>query len=204
MRVDKVIIRAVLSTLTAAIVLFLFATLALCFIFPSTMMQFTFRLGMNDASVKYAKRAYKYTGETYYLAYGLDVAIWDKDVERIAECGLLLLQTEDFDTYCAEQDELLSKQGVGMQYNQFVYGQVSVAKYLCGEKTEAVDLAFAGLEESTFPENNAVVAVLSQARKLDDKETVQLIKLKLDGIASSLTETDKPYFDEVYGNLIGA
>ena len=203
MRVDKVIIRAVLSTLAAAIVLFAFATLALCFIFPSTMMELTFRADWNDASVKYAKRAYAYTGETYYLAYGLDVAIWDEDVERIDECGSMLLQTEDFDAYCETKNQKLSQQGVDMQYEQYVYGQVSVAKYLCGKKADAVETAFAGIEETSFPKNNAVVAILSYAIQAGDAETVNSIKAKMDDLSASLSETDKPYFDEVYGNLLG-
>lgn len=202
MRVDKVIIRAVLSTLAAAVVLFAFVTLALCFIFPSTMMELTFRADMNDASVKYAKRAYKYTGEAYYLAYGLDVAVWDKDNERIDDCGSLLIKTENFLGYCEQRNEQLSQQGISMTYEQYVCGQVSTAKYALGEKSEAVEVAFSPLTENAFPKNNAVVALLSMAKRAEDDETINLIKTKLDDISSALLEADKPYFEEIYANLI--
>ena len=202
MRVDKVIIRAVLSTLAAAVVLFAFVTLALCFIFPSTMMELTFRADMNDASVKYAKRAYKYTGEAYYLAYGLDVAVWDKDYERIDDCGSLLLQAEGFLGYCEKRNEQLSQQGISMTYEQYVCGQVCTAKYALGDKSEAVEVAFSALTGNIFPENNAVVALLSIAKRAEDDETVNSIKTKLDGLSPALSETDKPYFEEIYANLI--
>ena len=203
MRVDKVIIRAVLSTLAAVVVLFAFAILALCFIFPSTMMVLTFRADMNDASVRYAKRAYKYTGDAYYLAYGLDVAIWDKDAERIDTCGSLLLQADDFQTYCGQRNQQLTQQGVTMRYEQYVYGQVSVAKYACGNASDAVDVAFSSLEMRSFPQNNAVVALLSVAIQAGDNATVLAVKAEMDEIAPTLSETDKPYFDEIYENLLG-
>ena len=51
MSVDKVILRAALSTLAAILILFAFMILSLTYIFPSTMMGITYDLGMDGASI---------------------------------------------------------------------------------------------------------------------------------------------------------
>ncbi len=194
MRVDKVILRAALSTLAAIAALLAAMTLALCFIFPSTMMRITYDLGMDGASIRYANRAYSYTGDVYFIAFATEVAIGESNDAQIELCGEKLIDDENFDAHCQKRNEQVASEG---GYAQYVFGQVCLAKYRQGEKTEAIDKSFA-LVESGFPKNNAIAAVLLAALSQDDDETVQAVATKMNEMnASEFSETEKTYFEDL-------
>ncbi len=169
MSVDKVILRAVLSTLMAIGVLLVFMILSLCIAFPSTMMKITHDLGMDSSSIHFAERAYDGGEDIYYIAYATEVAIEDDKRDKIISCGERFIADDEFDRYCG---------GRGENYGQFIYGQVSVAKYEAGAKTEAVELAYDSLN-GRFPKNNAVIAMIVAAKGRGDSETLSLIANKL-------------------------
>ena len=189
MRTDKIVLRAVVSTLIAMAVLFGVMLLALCFIFPSTMMQITYNLGMEKWSVRTASRAYKTSNEAYYIAFATEVAIGADMYGEVERCGEVLISNERFVAYCETKDKQLKED---TSYQQYIYVQVCLAKYRLGKKQQAVDKAFSYIGE-TFPENNAVVAVLLTALNADDFDTANTIKTKLTALEMSVAETDKPY-----------
>ena len=199
MRVDKVILRAVLSTLAAIVILIAFMVLALCFIFPSTMMQITYDLGMDGASIRNARRAYKYSGDIKYIAYATEVAIGKEDDEYISECGKLFIADDEFVIYCQSRNKALPD-GVEGVYEQYVYGQVATAEYRLGNKEEAVSVAFDGVE-SAFPKNNAVVALLLIAFQNDDYDTLGSIYQGMDEIRSQISSDEMAYFMEIVSLL---
>ena len=192
MRLDKVIVRAVLSTLSAIIVLFGCMILALCFLYPSTMMNITYDLGMDKASVKYAARAYNHTDEVYYIAFATETAIGADLDEKIEECGLVFVQDSEFASYCAERD---AKMGLGEGYAQYVYAQVSLSQYRQGKKDEAVNTAFSAIANNTFPKNNAVEGLALTALVDGDKAVADKIQEKMMNIESGLSGEDKQNFD---------
>ena len=197
MRVDKVIIRAAVSTLVAILVLFAVMVLALVFIFPSTMMQIAYNLGMDGTSVSCAKRAYAYTDETYYIAFATEVAIGSDDDEEIEACGLSFINDDKvaFEEYCAAYQQKLGN--VNGEYEQYVYGQVSLAQYRQGKKAEAVETAFSGLS-ATFPQNNAAVILLLTAKNAGDNETLLLIDQKMQQLSSQLqTQAEREYLSRM-------
>lgn len=197
MRVDKVIVRAALSTLAAILVLFAVMLLALTFIFPSTMMRITYDLGMDGASVSCAKRAYAQTDETYYIAFATEVAIGSDDDEGIEECGLLFINDDPqaFETYCADYQTKLT--GIDGTYEQYVYGQVCLAQYRQGKTAEAVATAFAGLVDK-FPQNNAAALLALTAINADDTETVSLVKTEMNELSGKLTtDAERAYLARV-------
>lgn len=169
MNVDKVILRAVWSTLAAIGVLLVFIVGGLCAFFPSTSMQITYDMGMENSCIHFAQRAYKGSHEIYYIAYATEVAIEDDKTDKIAACGEQFITDENFEEYCDQKGE---------EYKRFIYGQVCISKYDKGEKEESVALAVASLEGG-FPEGNAVVAVLLKALQAKDGATVALIEQKL-------------------------
>ncbi len=169
MGIDKVILRAVWTTLAAIGALLLFIVVGLWAFFPSTSMQITYDMGMESSSIHFAERAYKSSHEIYYIAYATEVAIEDDKTEKIADCGEKFIADEDFEEYCSLKGE---------NYKQFIYGQVCVSKYNRGEKEESVALAVESLEGS-FPEGNALVAVLLTALQAEDTATVAVIADKL-------------------------
>lgn len=192
MRVDKVILRAALSTLAAIAALLAVMILALCFIFPSTMMRITYDMGMDGASIRYAKRAYAYTNDVSFIAFATEVAIGLDDYAQIETCGEELIADKNFDAHCAQKNALITSAG---GYEQYVFGQVCVAKYRQGEKTEAIEKAFA-LVESGFPKNNAVAAVLLTALSQKDGDTVSAVKEKMNEMdAGAFSASDREYFD---------
>ncbi len=195
MGVDKVILRSVLSTLAAIVLLFAFMIVALVGFYPATVMELTYDLGMDSTSVRFAERAYKESDDIYYIAYATEVAIGDKNYGKINSCGEKFIADEAFERYCAEKNENIAE-GVTGSYEQYVYGQVCMAKYARGEKSEAVDRAFE-LLGTGFPANNAVVAVLVKAMQNGDTETVGLIKGKMEERQDSVPSSDAEYFNAI-------
>ena len=147
MRIDKVILRATISTLLAIIVLFGVMLFALCYVFPSTMMNIAYDLGMDSASITCAKRSYERSGEIYYIAFATETAILSGDYEEIATCGKSLIEDDNdaFTQYCQEKTISMSDTVVG-NYEQYIYGQICVAEYRLGSKDKAVEDAFAYLQ----------------------------------------------------------
>ena len=193
MRVDKVIIKAFISTFSAIVLLFAFMFGMLSLAFPSTMMELSYDFGQDETSIRYAERAYDWFADPYYMAYAMEVAIGSDNQEKIETCGEVLTQDEEYFTqYCAEKQANLS--GTTTKYEDFLYGKIAVAKYEQGKKAEAVNYAFDTLKGG-FPLDNAAVAVFYSA--IGDKDTVDMIKGKMNEQASSIAEEDKAYFDEM-------
>ncbi len=181
MDVDKIILKSILSTLAAIGVLLVFMISALCAIFPSTMMEMTYDLGMESASIHFAERAYKESNDIYYIANATEVAIQEEKDEKIASCGERFIGDEHFSSFC---------EGKGEDYRQFIYGQVSVSKYHQGEKEQALALALQALETGRFPVNNALVALLVAAFEQQDAQTVALIREKMTTLQAEGTERE--------------
>ena len=201
MSVDKVIVKSILTSLAAIALLFAFMFLMLIGFYPSTMMELTYDLGMDASSIRYAERAYDWSGDEYFMANAMEMAIGLKDHEKIDSCGEKLIADEDFMEYCVYQNERLPE-GVELTYEQYVFGQVCVAKYEKGAKTEAVERAFA--LTVGFPQNNAVVAVLYTALGDKDTETINLIKGKMEQLqTATLSESEQAYFQTVFALING-
>ena len=173
MGLDKVIVKAVLTTLAAIGTLILFIVLGLCLIFPSTSMKFAYDMGMEKSCIHFAERAYRGSDDIYFIAYATEVAIEDGQTEKVISCGEKFIADDNFETYSALKGE---------GYGQFIYGQVCVAKYQEGEKMEAVALAYETLNGG-FPKGNALVAVLLASLKIEDTATVAQIQEKLNTIS---------------------
>ena len=173
MGLDKVIVKAALTTLAAIGTLILFIVLGLCLIFPSTSMKFAYDMGMEKSCIHFAERAYRGSDDIYFIAYATEVAIEDRQTEKVVSCGEKFIADDSFETYCSLKGE---------SYGQFIYGQVCVAKYQEGEKTEAVTLAYQSLNGS-FPKGNAMVAVLLSALKAGDEATLAQVQEKLEEIS---------------------
>ena len=190
MHTDKVIVRAVLSTLAAVFVLLVSMFAALAFLFPSTLMQITYDMGMDGASIRYATRSYDRSDEIYFIAFATEVAIGDSDYEKIDDCGSKFIVDKKFSRYADDRNSKMPE-GASVDYKQYIYGQVCVAKYRRNKKSEAVEKAFEW-NGDTFTENNAVVAVLLTSLVYKDGETVALIRGKLES-QKTANETEAAY-----------
>ena len=195
MSVDKVILRAFLSTLAAVLILFAFMVGALCLIYPQTMMNITYDMGMESASIFFAEEAYDRSKDGYYIQFATEVAIGEGDKKKINACGESLIKDEEFAELCADETDPIA-------YEQYIYGQICVAKYEL-KKGDAVARAFELVEETEFPRNNAIVAVLITALGKNDQATVSKIKGKMEERQASISETDSVYFNEVFALING-
>ena len=194
MAFEKLIRNAVLGTLSAIAGLLIFMLTALCVFFPSTMMEMTYDFGMDEASIYFAKRAYKSTNEITYIAHATEVAIGLDDEAKIVACAEQFIADEQFAHYCAERNEEMSGKIKGT-YEQYVYGQLCVAMYELGNRIEAVDRAFV-LLAGGFPQNNVVAAVATIALRAGDTEIAQKIREKIEQVqVESLSELDREYYD---------
>ena len=203
MRTDKVILRSFLTTLLAIALLFGVLLFILCFVFPASMMEITYDLGMNKATIKYAERAYNRTDDVYYVAFATETAILLEDNAKIEENGLKLIADDTFAQYCIVRNEEIAKKNetakenerVSITYEQYVFGQVTMSQYAQGKKTEAITTACASLGGG-FPKNNAVAILYLTAMKHVDAETSAVLKLKLEGLRSTeLSEADASYLE---------
>ena len=196
MRVDKVILKAFISTFSAIVLLLALMFSALALVFPSTMMHISYDFGWDRTSIRYAQRAYGWFEDTSYMAYAFEVAIGCGNQEKIEECGLLLVEDEEyFAQYCAEKGAKMPSTLTG-DYEDFIYGKIAVAKYEQGAKEEAVNYAFDTLQGG-FPMDNAAVAVLYAAASKGDKATMDMIKGKMEQQQASIADRDKAYFGKV-------
>ena len=199
MGVDKVILRAFLSTLAAIAILLVFMFSALTIIYPQTMMEITYNMGMESSSIHFAERSYKRSDEVYYIAYATEVAIGEKTNAKIISCAEKLIVDEAFEEYCERRDKEINEgkteeEKVETSYKQYIYGQYCVATYNQGEKQKAVDRAFE-LIGKDFPYNNAVVALAVTVKSVSDTETLDMIKGKMNILQKELDDT--AYIEEV-------
>lgn len=196
MGVDKVILRAFLSTLAAIAILFTFMLTALVCVYPQTMMEITYDLGMETPSIWFAEEAYKRTDDVGYIAYATEVAIGESKYGKVEECGERLIADDGFAGYCTEKNEAMADK-VTSSYDQYIYGQICVAMYEQGKQEEAVNRAFE-LTGQAFPRNNAVVALVVTATNANDAATLEKIKGKMEQLNESIPEgEDKAYLGEV-------
>ena len=203
MRVDKVIIKAFISTFSAIVLLFGFMFGVLSLAVPATMMELSYDFGRDETSIRYAERAYDWFADPYYMAYAMEVAISSDNQEKIETCGEELTKDEEYFTqYCAEKQAALDTQadllGVTMNYEDILYGKIAVAKYKQGKKEEAVNYAFDTLKGG-FSLDNSVMAVFYSA--VGDQDTVNMIKGKMNERAVNVAEEDKATFDEMLARM---
>ena len=190
MKLDKVIVRTMVSTLCAIAILCVSAVLFASFIFPSTMMSISYKLGNDSGAMKYAYSSYDRTKEVAYIAYATEVAFGVDNDEDIVRYGEEFVKDKDFDGYCAEVD-LRSGTAQGA-YRQYVYGRLVVSEYSIGEK----DKAFSYAEEAIgnkFAKNNAMVALLFEAMVEGDGATVQKVVNKMRDLTATLAGEDAAY-----------
>jgi len=196
MNIDKLVLKVVLKTLAAIAAMFVFLFSMLIIFFPSTMMDFTYKIGMDEASISYAKREYKRTDKIYYIARATETAIGLGDYEKIFSCGKAFIEDEEFASYSEAKNKNKPSGAVG-GYEQYIYGQVCVSEYALGKKMEAAERAFGYIGEE-FPVQNPVAAVLVNALVRGDFVTVEWIKGKMEQMqAANLSESDKAYYADI-------
>ena len=195
-KLDKIIIQSVLSTLCAILTLCVIAFTVANLLFPAVLIKVSYDLGNDVGAMGYAERAYKNTGNVYYIAYATEVAIGldeYSDVERYAE--EFISNGDAFLEYCKGEDELA---GLGEgAYRQRVFGQLVLAEYYQGKTEEAYEHAAQSLDGG-FPRNNAYVALFIGAMQKWDKPLVDKLVNEMKEMTPN-KEDDATYLSEILG-----
>ena len=196
MKWEKTVKDAALGTLAAVAVLFALMLITLHVLFPVTMMNITYNLGLDKSSLRFAKRAYKQTKDIYCVAFALEVAIGLDDETEIIWCGDKLSAAKEFESYCAKRNAQLPED-VLTPYELYVYGQVCTAMYETGERTDAIERACS--YTTGFPRNNplAVLAICALTADEKDENAIHLIKEKIQEMEEEISEADKAYYDDI-------
>ncbi len=208
MSVEKIILRSFLSTLAAIVTLLVFMVGMLVAVYPETMMNISYDMGMEKASVWFAERAYKRHDKIETIAFATTVAIEENMYDKILSCGDKMIVDNEFDEYCAAKDQE-NREKYGNQtvdgikivdilgdYDQYVYAQISVAQYKIGDKDGAVERA----KELTvgFPRNNALACLLLESYSDGDDALVDKLLLEMETLYSDAwEEDDKAYYNEI-------
>ena len=217
MSVEKIILRSFLTTLLAILMLLVFMVGVLVLVYPETMMNVAYDMGMEKSSIWYAERAYKRHGKIETIAFATTIAIEENMYDKIISCGGKMILDESFDEYCAEKDEENFEKygdqainGVKIvdilgEYDQYVYAQISVAMYRTGDKDGAIEKAV-DLTEG-FSRNNAIACLLIQAESENDEIYVDKLLDVMDALqalgGSLWEEKDQVYFNEIQYMFMG-
>jgi hypothetical protein len=169
----------------------------MCFVFPQTMMQVTYDLGMNDASIHFASVSYDRSGETYYAAFATELSIAQDYDDKTEWFGEKLLADDGFAAYAQLRDEQVQQDSpeVTLTYRGYIESQICLAKYDQGKKTEALERAFLYLGEGTFPVSNPVASVYVRALSKGDAQTANAFLARMQTL--SVSGADRTYLDDL-------
>ena len=212
MSVEKIIFRSFLCTLAAIAMLLVFMAGMLVAVYPETMMNVAYDMGMEKSSVWFAERAYKRHDKIDTIAFATTVAIEENMYDKIISCGEKMISDDEFASYCEKKD-LENYATYGDQtvngvlivdiigaYAQYVYAQISVAQYKTGDTDGAKQRAWALTEG--FPRNNAIACLLLEAEGNGDETLVQTLRVEMESLdQSDWSDDDKAYFGEICAAL---
>lgn len=177
----KTIISTAFITLALTLVMAIAAFGVASFCFPSTMMDFTSSLGMDNLSGDYAYHEFERSGNMDCLVRSFIVAA-ESENDRIADDRFAILYGEEnskerarFDEYCNGYSLDTSSSGkVQVTMRSYVMGLASCVKYRLAKTLdlkmkEAYKLAIDETDES-FPQGNPVVYLATEAIERKDAE----------------------------------
>ncbi len=168
----KLILKTAFITLGATIVA-LVAVFGLMSLWaPAAMMKLTASLGLDSISGDYAYQEYQRSGKISYLARSFIISVNAKDDKKAEKRFELLYHDEEFDTFCAEQDEIALLEGISTGYRSYVCAEAARMKYRMAEKSDwGTVCQFASDEtDKNFPLGNPLVALATEAISREDKE----------------------------------
>ena len=208
MSVQKIILRSCLSTLAAIFILLVFMVGMLVAVYPETMMNVAYDMGMEESSIWFAERSYKRHDKIDTIAFATTVAIEENMYGKILSCGKKMIADEEFEEYCEKKDaKNREKYGDDFYltlgyYDQYIYAQVSVAQYKKGDIDGAVKRAVGSVDlEGEFLGNNAMVWLLLEAYTNDDQDTVKKLIDVMDASAWNMDPDYTNIRDQIQASL---
>lgn len=193
----RVVVKTALKTLLVAVIALLAAFGVASLGFPRHMATLFENMGSYSLATGYASLSYKYSKTIGNLARCVDDSIFAGNDKNIVKYGDMLVVLEDFSEYAKERTEALDGEA---DYFYFVYSNLAGAKYNCGNKDDALDMAQMAMQGVTdFPVNNTYAILATRAAQADDAEFCQkLYELIVDLTPSAAQQA---YYDTVLSIL---
>jgi len=185
----KLVLKTAFIAFASTVGAMLLFCLACLLFFPSFTSDFCWDVGMQNASVNYAEKAYLKSGEDGDLVVLVERAIVAENDNLVANYGELLIGGEYFENYSkTAQNEHYSG-----NYNGYIVGNVAVSFYKNGRKDKALLCVKNHLNE--YLPFNAARYLMSEVFTQNDKEFASTLKafleeLSLDGTQVQLVESD--------------
>ncbi|MBE5747029.1 MAG: hypothetical protein E7352_02500 [Clostridiales bacterium] len=211
MSVRKIIFRSCMNTLAAIFILLVFMVGMLVAVYPETMMNISYDMGMEKSCVWFAERAYKRHNKIDTIAFATSVAVEQNMYGKVVTCGEQMIADNEFAVYCDFKDKLnhdkygdLTIGGTPIveiigTYDQYVYAQVSIARYKLGDKDGALERAVNAVElTAEFPRNNAFASLLLEVYEFGDEDFLQTLLLEMDDLyRDGWADGSKDYFNDL-------
>ncbi len=142
---SKMILKTILNTLLGIFGGFALVWGIISLAFPSFFISFFYDLGMYKASAWYAASSYVRSKELDDLAVATEMSIIAEYDRQVVKYGEIFVRMDGFDEFCAVQDE---NTGNKSNYEQWIYGQISVSYYRMGNEEKALETAFRKVPET--------------------------------------------------------
>jgi hypothetical protein len=167
-RVVKTAVKAVVIIVSVLIVAFM----VISFASPDSVATYLEQTGHYSYAAKYATLSYAYSGDIYDLARCVEDGILCEDNNIVLDYGEKLIADADFEQVVIYKNSYLSG-----DYRQFICGRVAIARYLNGNFSSALSLAYQVNGEETFESGNALIALGLKVISLKDSQnSVELLQ----------------------------
>ncbi len=161
----KVVLKTALKVVAAILAALVLAFGVMSLAFPRTMAQIFENFGNYSMATGYASLSYTYYGEAEDLGRCFEYSVFSYNDGDAISYGEKLIEHEKFGELCEE------RKSTGIDYKQFVYGNISAAKYRKGDLDGAIATALSGDAENVNAFGTLTIAVV----KANDKTAANRI-----------------------------
>ena len=179
----KIIVKTALKVLLALLILAVIAFAAVSLAAPKTMAEFFEKQGNYSFAKGYMSLQYTYSGNVDDLAHFVQDCIQAEDDNSTSKMGEKLVVHDGFKELCERETERL-----GVDYRHYICGKIACAKYRLGDKDGAIKFAKDKdyiVENGEFSKNNALVQLMVEVTKANDKDGAQQLKSAIGKIECS-------------------
>ena len=134
----KLVLKTSFITFGVTIILLVSVFGILSLFVPYEMSDFSLSIGLDTLSGDYAYQEYERSGSVRYLARSFEIASQGGSAQKAEHRFELLIEHEEFDSYCEKQDANSAQSSTTphYRYRDYIYGRGACVKYRLA-KTEA-------------------------------------------------------------------
>ncbi len=169
----KLILKSSIITLSLVLILGALFFVIVSASKPYIIANVAFNLNNKELSVKYSEKQFIKTQDISDLSLLTERCIWANDYNKVVKYSSILLSHKDFDSYSSD-------------YENYIASSYTEALYLTKNKLKSVEVAFSYYDGIKAP--NTIRVLIYNAK--NDKDTLNLILTKLNGINDKTQETN--------------